>query len=102
MPDSTFTRNLGRFIENGVRFEWFVCAVIIAIILSIISAILTFLLICNNKSNNNKGIAKEQDHHTELQEITLTNYDGPYETYEPAEIELYSDDPNSPYYFGFE
>ena len=60
-----------------------------------------FLLFRNNKSND-KCKGKEQDHHIELQEIVTTTNEEPYEKYEPAEIELYSDDPNSPYYFGFE
>ena len=102
IPDSTHPNTLGRFIKNGVPFKWFVCAVIVAIILSIFSVFLTFLLIRNNKSNDEYE-KKEQDNETGLQEMkTATNNDGPYETYVPAEIELYSDDPNSPYYFGFE
>ena len=95
VPDATLPSILGRLKENGVPFEWFICSVILTMIFSIITVILTFLLIHNNK-NNAKCEKHEQDNHTELREIFPTNYEEPYERYEPAEIELYSDDPNSP------
>ena len=95
LPDAKLPSNLGRFKENGVPFEWFICSVIVTIIFTIITVILTFLLIRNNK-NNAKCVKNEQDNHTELREIVPANYEEPYERYEPAEIELYSDDPNSP------